>query len=271
MKKNILPGICLAILTFIYPAVRLFSQSPSLTSDQTETKIRIIDNESFRVGPGTKFDFHVRTLSEMDVTAVNLFLYLPPGISGVQDVTIPGSYIPVRFNLKDNQLQLSWNSQVPVILSAGDPLITLKLRSSDSLSESDTIRIRIRESPVNKIFSGKFSLIESTILKSDIAIGSTNISGETHDHELLMTIYPNPVKESATVNFSLPADGLVTIRIYNSIGTIVNDLLNEIKPGGKYSLNFDASTLPHGIYIAKITLHGNGFDQFHVFRFVVNK
>jgi hypothetical protein len=89
--------------------------------------------------------------------------------------------------------------------------------------------------------------------------------------KILFTLYPNPVKEIATLNYTLPVDGLVTIQIFNSIGAIVNTLLNESKTNGKYSISFNVNEFPLGIYIAKIKLHGKGFDQFHVLRFIVNR
>jgi hypothetical protein len=100
---------------------------------------------------------------------------------------------------------------------------------------------------------------------------STDILDEKYNHELLATLYPNPVKEIATLNYTLPVDGLVTIQVFNSIGAIVNTLLNESKTNGKYSINFNVNEFPPGMYIAKIKLHTNRIDQVRVIRFIVSR
>jgi len=40
--------------------------------------------------------------------------------------------------------------------------------------------------------------------------------------------------------------------VFNSLGEEVADLLNETKPMGNYSINFDASRLTSGVYFYKI-------------------
>ena len=64
--------------------------------------------------------------------------------------------------------------------------------------------------------------------------------------------YPNPFNPTTTISFSIPQNGLVTLKIYDILGREVATLLNEEKNSGAYTLSFDASNLPSGTYIYSI-------------------
>ncbi|MFZ2324732.1 MAG: T9SS type A sorting domain-containing protein [Ignavibacteriaceae bacterium] len=64
--------------------------------------------------------------------------------------------------------------------------------------------------------------------------------------------FPNPFNPSTTIKYQLPQDGLVTLKIYDILGSEIATLVNEEKPAGKYEVNFNASQLASGIYIYKI-------------------
>ena len=64
--------------------------------------------------------------------------------------------------------------------------------------------------------------------------------------------YPNPFNPSTTITFSIPEEELVTLKIFNSLGEEVAELMNEIKSAGNYSLLFDANTLSSGVYFYRI-------------------
>ena len=65
--------------------------------------------------------------------------------------------------------------------------------------------------------------------------------------------YPNPFNPSTAIIFSIPNEGLVSIKVFNSLGEEVTELVNETKPAGTYSVSFDASTLNSGVYFYKIS------------------
>ena len=60
--------------------------------------------------------------------------------------------------------------------------------------------------------------------------------------------YPNPFNPSTTIDFSIPQKELVSLRIFNSLGEEVAELINETKNAGNYAVKFDASQLSSGIY-----------------------
>ncbi len=65
--------------------------------------------------------------------------------------------------------------------------------------------------------------------------------------------YPNPFNPSTTINYSIPNEEFISLKIFNSLGEEVAELLNETKPAGNYSFTFNASTLTSGVYFYKIS------------------
>ena len=65
--------------------------------------------------------------------------------------------------------------------------------------------------------------------------------------------YPNPFNPTTVINFSIPQSGLVTVKVYNTLGQEVAELVNSVKAAGTFEVSFDASNLTSGMYIYKIT------------------
>ncbi|HZW40395.1 MAG TPA: T9SS type A sorting domain-containing protein [Ignavibacteriaceae bacterium] len=64
--------------------------------------------------------------------------------------------------------------------------------------------------------------------------------------------YPNPFNPSTKIKYTLPKQGLVTIKVYDVLGKEISQLVNEEKPSGEYEVEFDGRKLSSGIYYYKI-------------------
>ena len=64
--------------------------------------------------------------------------------------------------------------------------------------------------------------------------------------------FPNPFNPSTIISYSLPSSSDVKLIIYNSIGQAIKVLENGFKNAGNYSVNFNASDIPSGIYFYKL-------------------
>jgi len=64
--------------------------------------------------------------------------------------------------------------------------------------------------------------------------------------------YPNPFNPETRIDFTLPKKQLVSLRIYNTLGELVRELVNEVKEAGSYSEIFITSNLPSGVYIYRL-------------------
>ena len=71
--------------------------------------------------------------------------------------------------------------------------------------------------------------------------------------------FPNPFNPKTQISYSIQERDFITLSIYNTIGELVSTLIDEEKTAGNYSVTFDASELPSGIYFYRIK--SGSFDQ----------
>jgi hypothetical protein len=65
--------------------------------------------------------------------------------------------------------------------------------------------------------------------------------------------YPNPFNPMTTLAFTIPSDGMTTLKIYNTLGQEVATLVNEpLKAGEYHQVQFNASALASGVYFARL-------------------
>lgn len=69
--------------------------------------------------------------------------------------------------------------------------------------------------------------------------------------------YPNPFNPSTAITYQLPKSSQVTLSVYDILGRQVALLVNKRQAQGKYSVSFDASTLPSGVFFYRLTTDGN--------------
>jgi hypothetical protein len=64
--------------------------------------------------------------------------------------------------------------------------------------------------------------------------------------------YPNPFNPSTKIEFQIPEQSSVILKIYDVLGNEVRILVNNEMDAGKHSVEFDASELASGIYYYRI-------------------
>jgi len=64
--------------------------------------------------------------------------------------------------------------------------------------------------------------------------------------------YPNPFNPVTTITYQLPKSGSVTLKIFDILGNEVKTLVNENKEMGRYTVQFDASSLASGMYVYQL-------------------
>jgi hypothetical protein len=60
--------------------------------------------------------------------------------------------------------------------------------------------------------------------------------------------FPNPFNPSTTIRFSVPEQGLVTLKVFNLLGEEVTTLINSELANGSYEVDFQATNFSSGIY-----------------------
>ena len=81
--------------------------------------------------------------------------------------------------------------------------------------------------------------------------------GKIPEHFRLSQNYPNPFNPMTVIGYDVPATGSLhtefSLVVYDLLGRAVATLVNEPKPPGSYEVTFDASRLPSGVYLCRLT------------------
>ena len=83
-------------------------------------------------------------------------------------------------------------------------------------------------------------------------------SGINENNKLAgLTSYPNPFYSSTIIEFSLTNTAIVILDIYDIHGKKVINLVNSELNEGSHNFTFEASSLPKGLYYAKVQINNN--------------
>jgi hypothetical protein len=75
----------------------------------------------------------------------------------------------------------------------------------------------------------------------------------------LLQNYPNPFNPVTAIDFDLMTPSNVTLRVYNTLGQVVGDILEGAAlEAGRQTVEFDAGALPSGIYFYRLEIMGEG-------------
>jgi N-acetylneuraminic acid mutarotase len=112
--------------------------------------------------------------------------------------------------------------------------------------------------------NGNFKNVLESLLGYITANGGTitgvqPVSSIIPDRFELKQNYPNPFNPSTKIEYSIPKNGLVTVRIYNMLGQEIKTLVSEFHNSGTYTVEFNASEFASGTYF--YSLQASGFVE----------
>ncbi|QQS60527.1 T9SS type A sorting domain-containing protein [Candidatus Falkowbacteria bacterium] len=153
------------------------------------------------------------------------------------------------------------NNGVIVISDTGDGTeiarIIIKGQRRGSGNPQQLITWRNEVNPFTKIFAVYQNLhVNITTPETHFIFNTTTSVGNSQtvlpkDFKLTQN-YPNPFNPSTKINYELPSDGIVSIKLFNVSGKEVATLVNEVKTAGYYTVTFNASNLPSGAYFYRL-------------------
>jgi len=85
-------------------------------------------------------------------------------------------------------------------------------------------------------------------------ISVTNTSTEVPDGFFLNQNFPNPFNPITNINYQIPQNAFVNLKVYDTQSKIVTTLINEKQNPGSYKVDFDGSNLPSGVYYYHIMI-----------------
>jgi hypothetical protein len=89
-------------------------------------------------------------------------------------------------------------------------------------------------------------------LKYDTTVDVEKVEEAIPQSFTLYQNYPNPFNPATTIKFTLPVNSKVKINVYNSLGQLVETLVDREMESGYHEVNFNASKLASGIYLYQL-------------------
>ena len=126
------------------------------------------------------------------------------------------------------------------------------------IAPHDSIETTIVFEPIEEgFYSDKINFRSATdtllIARQVFVEGKTHlVAVEEEIHEpynySLSQNYPNPFNPGTTIRYSIPTKSNVRLRVYNSIGENIAELVDARQAAGNYEINWDAGNFASGIY-----------------------
>jgi hypothetical protein len=98
--------------------------------------------------------------------------------------------------------------------------------------------------------------VNSLVYIDDLYIGpdNTGIFNTSENEKVIEQLYPNPANDLAFMVFNLKRYSKITLKVYDLLGNLVQEVLNENMMEGRYKAEINTSQLLQGIYFCKLTV-----------------
>jgi len=249
--SNNFKGLCYGDVNGSYiPPVKV---SPSVALDNRGVKFV----ESF-----SEFNLPVLAGKTMQLGAASLAIAFPVNAISIVGVNMNAkAQGELVYNVIDGVLYIEWFTLNTLDLNENDILFTITARSKDMASMKDLSFTVIGGSEMGDANS---SVVENAVITMPKL--SASASGFA-----LSDNYPNPFDQSTVVSYYIPENGMVSLTVYNHLGEVVAVPVQSMQETGKYTVEFDGTTLPQGVYIYKIEVIGTNKTYVQSKRMVITR
>jgi hypothetical protein len=126
---------------------------------------------------------------------------------------------------------------------------------ADYLTTGNETRLLVITPETEDLFSyeGEFEITEVIVANSQYEV---SVDMQIAASFNLSDAYPNPFNPTTTMTLTTPDAGNVNVQIYNLHGQVVSTLLSGHQPANTYSLVWDASNSPSGMYFVQAEFGG---------------
>ena len=149
-----------------------------------------------------------------------------------------------------------WGTIIPNDLSSGVRRVNVLSFSSAAVLKYSIDADGIWPSGANTVNPTGSSASPIRMTSEDIILSVGNINPVAKEFSLKQN-YPNPFNPSTTIRFSIPAEGKVTLKVYDIPGKEITTLVNGNFSSGEYSVTFNATNMTSGVYFYSMEYKDN--------------
>jgi hypothetical protein len=114
----------------------------------------------------------------------------------------------------------------------------------------------------NNLKSYTDSVFRSLVVPATDVKDNKTDGKEIPEKFVLLQNYPNPFNPLTTINYNIPKNGLVTLKVFDLLGKEITTLVYNVLNPGYYTTTFDGSKYASGIYFARLTVKSNGMETY---------
>ncbi len=223
--------------------------------DLVDGPYKLMDLQIYHVGDPTQ------TIDIKDAYSTQVYKYSDFETAGViSGIISDSSGLPVQnafviISDVDNDYSDVNGKYNLVVLNDGE--YTIKIKGPDTLnlnwsisldgnflSTGDSVKINVSNDQIVKLdFKAPITITE---------VDEKNSFNDIPTLFILKQNFPNPFNPSTTIEYQIPHETFVSIKVYDSIGREVATLVNNQQKAGVYKIHFNAENISSGIYFCRI-------------------
>ena len=158
---------------------------------------------------------------------------------------LPPAGLDIRYGSNLNVETAEGDKSQPIRITGAVYPLTIHWDSG----EEATLLIDGKETPLTG--SGDIR-IEKPAVEISLRLSPTSVVELPKEFALAQN-YPNPFNPSTIIEYALPTAEHVQLSVYNMLGQVVTNVIDEVQVAGYKSITFDARELPSGMYFYRIT------------------
>ena len=149
--------------------------------------------------------------------------------------------------------------------SADDKTIAYHtLQTNNSLTQDAVQQMPLKDNMIEGTGYSKAYLLNATFPYWFVIGTRTDV--KTKPEEIptsfeLAQNYPNPFNPTTKIRFSVPQRSQIKLKVFDVLGRNVSVLADGVYESGKYEVEFNASSLPSGVYFYNLTNGSNSITK----------
>jgi hypothetical protein len=226
----------------------------SFTPSGAKNSIAVISDGVMNIGVNQVFELPVKVDTQMDLSALTLYLNYAETLLEVVDVKsdLPG----LLYNVQDGAINLAWSEVEPVSIPERGALVTLVMKSRATITPEQELFTWNSISEFANFEGERIEPVNIVMSRLD----NTGAHGFNDEPNMTYTfsVNPNPFRRIARIDVTLPETASVKVTLLNKLGQTVAILTDRTMDQGlnSFELGTESLNLQNGVYFLRLDAVG---------------